>query len=146
MTANVYFKRSIQAILMPAFVWGMQAFFKFAFSQAVAGIGVPFAAIALSQIFPFIFYENFIMLKVYALKVDVELKDNKYIEATGYKLSKEDSRLVQFYKYLTYAIFLVILSLFIITLGLANKPGFVYLHNFTGGAAILISILYLIFV
>ncbi len=146
MSKNAYFKRTIQAVLMPAFVWGTQIFFRFLFDLPPAGIGVSFAAIALSQIFPYIFYDNFILLKIYSLKSEMELKNHQYTETSAFKIINDDPKRVIFFKYLTIFIFLLILFLFVMTLGLVNKPEFAYIHNFTGGTALALSILYLIFV
>jgi hypothetical protein len=61
------FKRFIQAILMPAFVLIIQLFFRFLFEKEMFGIGISLSAIAIAQIFPYLFFDNLVLLKIFSL-------------------------------------------------------------------------------
>ncbi len=138
-------KKIIQALMMPAFVLLMQTFFKFLFNEQVVGLGVSLASIALAQIFPYLFFDNLVLLKVFKLGAEFEDVENNLV--TKYSLTVNKSKKqISVLKNLTLALFIIILTLFIITLGITYKVGYYEYHYLVGIMAVLLSISYLIFV
>ena len=138
------FKRFIQAFLMPFFVLLIQLFFRFLFEQQIWGVGISFAAIALAQMFPYLFIDNLILLKVYSLGAKYDGIENNLVTKYTFEI-KKTSKQIQTLKNITIALFVLILALFIVTLGLAFKTNYYNYNNLTGGFSVILSMLYLIF-
>jgi hypothetical protein len=138
------FKRFIQAVMMPAFVVGIQLFFKFLFEKENIGIGIPLAATAIAQIFPYIFNDNLIILKIFGLSTEFKATKNSLALNHTFQVQANKEQ-VSLLKNLTIFLFVIILSLFIITLGLGYKDGYGQYHNYTGMLSVLLSIGYLVF-
>jgi cell division protein FtsZ len=138
-------KRITQAVLMPAFILLMQSFFKLLFDVKNIGFGISLASVSLAQLFPYLFYDNLILLKVYKLNAAFDESEGSLVTKHYFSIQKSAKQITRL-KTWTLILFLIVLSLFIITLGLAYKKEFYDYHTITGFFCVLLSILYLIFV
>lgn len=138
-------KRIIQAILMPAFILVIQSLFKLLFDVKNIGFGISLASVSLAQLFPYLFYDNLILLKVYKLQSTSSEIDGSLLTKYSFSIQK-NSKQIAILKNLTLFLFIIVLTLFIVTLGLAYKKQFYDYHTFTGLFCVLLSISYLIFV
>jgi hypothetical protein len=142
---QVFVKRSIQAIGMPAFVLLFQWFFKFLFDEKFKGLGISFASIGIAQIFPYLFHDNLILLKVVSLAHKSMSNTSSLSTTYEFNVKKDNDKIITL-KNLTMFIFIVILSLFLITLGLTYKMPDSSIHIWTGIFCAVLSLLYIIFV
>ncbi|WEK38291.1 MAG: cell division protein FtsZ [Candidatus Pseudobacter hemicellulosilyticus] len=138
-------KRVTQAILMPAFILTMQTLFKFLFNVQNIGFGISLASVSLAQLFPYLFYDNLILLKVYRLHTVFEEEESRLITKHYFSIAKEAKEIARI-KSWTLILFIVVLAMFLITLGLAYRPEYYSIHTLTGIFCVLMSILYLILV
>lgn len=138
------YKRFIQAVMMPAFVVSIQLFFRFLLGKEIFGVGISLSAVALAQIFPYLFFDNLILLKVYSLSTKFEEENSELLTRHTFTIKKKSSQILEL-RNLTIFLFIVILALFIVTLGLGYKDGYSEYHNYTGALCVILSIGYLIF-
>ena len=144
MKTNVLYKRCIQAIVMPIVVLMIQLLFKFLLDKEITSIGVSLGAIALGQIFPYLFFDNLIMLKVFSMSAQFENIENKLINSYEFKI-KKDSNGINTLKNNTVMCFLLILFFFLASLTFANKTDYYSYHYWAGAFAVTLSSSYVIF-
>lgn len=137
-------KRTIQAIVMPLFILFLQLFFKVLFNKEITTVGISLASIGIAQIFPYMFWDNLILLKVTTLLPTSE-KDSGVLKL-GYNFTvTKGMDQINTLKNLTMLMFIVILTLFILTLGMGYKPEYYSYHNISGTFCALLSIGYVIY-
>jgi hypothetical protein len=129
---------------MPGLILFLQWFFKWLFNVQFTGWEISIASIGFAQFFPYIFHDNLMTLKVISLATSTHQNDSSLSNTYTFKVNKDNDKIGAL-KNLTAIMFILILVLFIITLGVSYKLPTSYVQYWTGILCAVFSWLYVIF-
>ena len=129
--------KAISLIAIPIAVLLIHLIIKWIGKVEIKGIGISLATIGLSQIFPFVLFENLIMGKFISLKKEDSLKKNVWTRKTT-PLINENIKEIDSVRNKFILIFIANLLLFLITIGLFSY-GFELSHIISGFLSCILS-------
>lgn len=142
MSSKIFNRKVFTAVFVPLFVTGFQLFVR-AYNGVenqtlFHSIGVSLAAIALSQMFPFIMHDHLMLTKVYVVEAVTKANNNSVHTKYGIRLSRSEDEIDRLRTNTVY-LFCVVLTLFILCVLLAFQDDTDWLHTILGTLAVAFS-------